>query len=183
MIKIREVQPADAAEILAIYRPYVENTPITFEYEVPSVAEFRQRIETTLSRYPYIAAIQEGRIIGYAYAGVYKGRSAYDWSCEVTVYLQQETAAKGVGTMLYQKLEQILQKQGVVNLTACITEGNQRSVGFHEKFGYQTVGRFPKIGYKFSRWYDVVWLQKELQRPNDPVQPFIPYPQLADPIW
>lgn len=183
MIEIREVQPEDAAELLAIYQPYVLETPITFEYEVPTVPEFRKRIVTTLSRYPYLAALQEGQIIGYAYAGVYKGRTAYDWSCEVTIYLKQDRAAKGVGTLLYQKLEQILQKQGLINLTACITEGNQTSVAFHEKFGYQTVGCFPKIGYKFSRWYDVLWMQKELQQPGDDLQPFIPYPQLTDCIW
>lgn len=176
MIEIREATPEDAEVLVAIYRPYVLETAITFEYVVPTVAEFSQRISQTLARYPYLIAQIAGEVVGYAYAGVYKSRSAYDWSCEVTVYVKQGIQAKGIGTRLYQELEIRLAQQQIINLTACITEGNEGSVAFHEKFGFQQVAVFPKIGYKFGEWQDVLWMQKELQVPSIPPKAFIAYP-------
>lgn len=176
MIVVRTATPQDAEALVAIYQPYVLETAITFEYHVPTIAEFSRRISQTLARYPFLVAERAGEIVGYAYAGAYKGRSAYDWSCEVTVYVKQGIQVKGIGSRLYQGLECCLAKQQVVNLTACITEGNQGSVAFHEKFGYQQVARFPKIGYKFGKWHDVLWLQKALQIPTNPPKAFRPYP-------
>lgn len=178
MVTIRPATVADAAAIVEIYRYYVLETAITFEYEVPSVAEFQERIAATLERYPYLVAEVDGQLLGYAYAGVYKGRSAYDWSCEVTVYLAHEAKGKSIGTLLYDALEELLAQQQLVNLTACITGGNAGSVAFHEKRGYQQVAVFPHIGYKFNQWHDVLWLQKTLQAPKDPQPAFIPYPDL-----
>lgn len=175
---VREARLTDGEALGAIYRPYVEKTTITFEYEVPSVTDFQERIANTLLRYPYLVAEVDGEIIGYAYASAYKGRSAYDWSCEVTVYTKENNSIKGVGRALYQGLEEILKRQNVFTLTACITKGNQRSLAFHEKFGYQQVACFSEIGYKFNRWQDVLWLQKELQSKKQPVPDFIPYGNL-----
>ena len=161
-LSVRQATPQDASAILAIYAPYVEKTMITFEYEVPSLVEFTHRITETLAKYPYLVAEYEQEIVGYAYAGPYKGRAAYDWSVETTVYVQENCALKGVGTALYQQLEQCLQQQGIYQLMACITEGNQKSVAFHEKFGYQTIGTFKQVGFKMNQWCDVLWMQKTL---------------------
>lgn len=178
MTIIRPATVADAEALVAIYRYYVLETAITFEYTVPSVAQFQERIMATLPRYPYLVAEENGQLLGYAYAGVYKGRSAYDWSCEVTVYLAREAKGKGIGTLLYDRLEELLRQQQMVNLTACITGGNEGSVAFHEKRGYQQVAIFPQIGYKFGEWHDVLWLQKTLQAPQTPPPAFIPYASL-----
>lgn len=86
-LHIRTAQISDAEELLAIYKPYIENTAITFEYDVPSIEEFANRIKTTLKRYPYIVAELNGKIVGYAYAGVFKGRKAYDWSVLKQVFI------------------------------------------------------------------------------------------------
>lgn len=178
--KIRIASKQDAAAILAIYAPYVKETAITFEYEVPTLADFEKRIEQTLARYPYLVAEKEGVIVGYTYAGAYKGRSAYDWSCEVTIYLAKGEKSRGLGTRLYQALEAELYKQNVVQLLACVTAGNSASIKFHEKLGYQQVGNFPNVGYKFNQWYDILWLQKALQEvPRLPAD-FIAYQKIKD---
>ncbi|MEO1771741.1 GNAT family N-acetyltransferase [Candidatus Enterococcus ferrettii] len=173
---IRLANAADAPALLAIYAPYVTDTAITFEYEVPSVKEFTQRITSTLKDYPYLVAENDqGEILGYAYAHAYKERDAYNWSVEVTVYLSEKAKGQGIGKQLYQALETELSKQNILILTACITGGNTHSIQFHEKLGYQQVGVFKKIGYKFERWHDVYWLQKTIGQPAIPMKKMIPY--------
>ena len=100
-LHIRTAQISDAEELLAIYKPYIENTAITFEYDVPSIEEFANRIKTTLKKYPYIVAELNGKIVGYAYAGVFKGRKAYDWSVETSIYIRLENHEKGIVRKLY----------------------------------------------------------------------------------
>lgn len=166
-IKIRNVTPADTEKLLEIYAPYVDETAITFEYDIPTADEFRKRIEGILEKYPYIAAVRNGEIIGYAYAGVFKARAAYDYDVEVTIYIKKEYRRSGVGKLLYAELERLLKKQGITNLYACIacTENEDEyltndSVKFHERMGYRLVGTFKQCGYKYSRWYDMVWMEK-----------------------
>ncbi|OTN76072.1 hypothetical protein A5886_001149 [Enterococcus sp. 8G7_MSG3316] len=178
-MQIRFATTADAPAVLAIYSHYVLHTPITFETDIPTIEAFSERIRSISSRYPYLVAEESGRILGYAYATAYKERAAYDWTVEVTVYLDQSTQAKGIGTALYDALEKILKEQHIVNLTACITGGNQQSEGFHHKRGYQRVADFKKVGYKFGQWHDVIWMQKELQTFNDDVPPFRPITELS----
>ena len=169
-IKFRMADVSDAEAILKIYEPYVTDTAITFEYDVPSIEEFQQRIRSTLQKLPYIAAVQNGKIIGYAYASPFKLREAYKYSVELSIYLSGECRRKGVGSRLYGLLEQILAAQGILNLNACITYGkkeenpytSQDSVLFHEKMGFQLVGTFHKSGYKFHTWYDMIWMEKML---------------------
>lgn len=178
---IRPATSLDAAKLLAIYAPYVEKTTITFEYTVPTVAEFSQRVQQTLEKYPYLVAeTKDGDLLGYAYAGAYNKRAAYDWAVATTVYVKENCPIKGVGTQLYQALEQTLARQHVVQLLACITAGNQRSEQFHQKFGYQYVGKYAKVGFKFDRWCDVVWMQKTLNEPTIPPQPIIPFSTLDE---
>jgi phosphinothricin acetyltransferase len=169
MISLRTCTPDDAKALVEIYAPYVEKTAITFEYDVPSVEEFRSRIENTLKKYPYIVAEDDGKIIGYAYAGTFKGRRAYDHCAEISIYVAEEQHGKGVGRMLYAELEKLLEAKGIINICACITwidkpnsHLTQQSPRFHEKLGYKTVAHFHRCGYKFGEWYDMIWMEKIL---------------------
>lgn len=186
-VSIRVASPEDASEILKIYAPYVEHTVITFEYEVPGLDEFRGRMEHTLKKYPYIAAEQNGVILGYAYTGAFVGRSAYDWAAETTIYLKENCRKMGIGGRLYQALEDISRAQNIINLNACIgypeTEDEyltKNSAEFHAHLGYRMVGTFRQCGYKFGRWYDMVWMEKMLGEHPDRPAAVIPFPELSD---
>lgn len=166
-ITIRTAVPSDAKEMLKIYAPYVTETAITFEYDVPAIDEFAKRIGTVLERFPYLAAVENGEIIGYAYAGAFHSRPAYDHAVEVTVYVRRDKRRTGAGKLLYGRLEEILKRQNITNLYACIayTENTDEhltndSVDFHSHMGYRLIGVFKKCGYKFNRWYDMVWMEK-----------------------
>ena len=152
---------------MKIYAPYVKHTAITFEYEVPTVEEFRDRIEHILKRHPYLVAERDGELIGYAYAGVFNEREACDRSVETAIYVRKDGRRDGIGRMLYVALEKILSEQNILNLNACIAYVNdddpyltKNSVEFHKHMGYRFVGRFHRCGYKFGRWYDLVWMEK-----------------------
>ena len=156
---IRPAVPEDAASLLEIYAPYVEETAITFEYDVPTTEEFRERIEHIRARYPYLVIERGGVIQGYAYAGVFKDRAAYDRSCEMTIYLARDAVGGGLGRKLYEALEEALRAKGMLNLYACIGVPEQddeyldhNSEQFHEHMGYRKVGTFHQCGYKFGRW-------------------------------
>ena len=162
MIEIRNAQVEDAANLVAIYAPYVEETAITFETQVPTVEDFETRIKKTMKKFPYLVAIEEGQIVGQAYASTYYARAAYDWTVELSVYVQKEARGKGVGTLLYTALEEELTARGFKNFLACIALPNPASIALHEKRGYEQVAHFKKVGYKFGTWHDIVWLQKSL---------------------
>ncbi len=159
---IRAAKPEDAARLLDIYAPYVNNTAITFEYEVPTVEEFRNRMAHTMEKYPYLLLQQGEEIMGYAYASAFKGRSAYDWAVETSIYVKEGTHGKGIGKKLYAALEAILAAQHIINVNACIAYPNPESIAFHEKCGYKTVAHFTKCGYKLGKWYDMIWMEKML---------------------
>ena len=168
-IKIRPATEADAAEILNIYAPYITDTAITFEYDVPTLEEFTGRIRHTLEKYPYLVAVRDSEIIGYAYAGAFYGRAAYDWSAETTIYVKKGCRHSGVGKLLYQALETALKAQNIINLYACIGYPEvedeyltKNSAQFHAHLGYRMVGEFYHCGYKFDRWYNMVWMEKLL---------------------
>lgn len=176
MVKIRQATPDDAQILLDIYAPYITNTTITFEDAIPSLENFRQRIIDISRDFPYLVALNDDdKICGYSYAHLYGPRAAYAWTVEASIYVDREFKGHGLGTKLYQALESTLKKQGVVNLMACVTEGNDNSIRFHEKFGYQKVGTFPKVGFKFNRWLDVVWLEKNLNPRLDKMDKVLPY--------
>lgn len=167
MIMIRDAQVADAKELLAIYTPYVEHTAVTFEYDVPSEEEFRQRIKTVQRKYPWLVAEVGGRVVGYAYASTFKARDAYQWAVETSIYVDQNMKRSGIGRQLHEALEQRLKAQGILNMNACISfiEPEDEyltldSVRFHEHLGYQTVAHFHQCGKKFNRWYDMIWMEK-----------------------
>lgn len=184
-IVIRPAELSDAAALLAIYEPYVKNTAVSFEYEVPSVEEFRQRIATIRQQYPYLVAEQDGRIVGYTYANTFKQRAAYLHSVETTIYLSADHKHQGIGSALYRALEERLTKQNITNCNACIayTEHpdqtlNNDSMKFHEAMGYRLVGTFHKCGCKFGRWYDMIWMEKFLAPHTVPPQDFVPHSSL-----
>lgn len=166
-INIRTATAADAQALLDIYAPYVEHTAITFEYEVPSVEEFSSRITHTLQKYPYLIAEENGQILGYAYASPFHDRPAYDWAVETSIYVGQNIRHRGVGKKLHDALESALKEQGILNMNACIAYPpvadeylDKNSVEFHTHMGYRLVGEFYKCGYKFHRWYNMVWMEK-----------------------
>ncbi|MBV4440631.1 MAG: GNAT family N-acetyltransferase [Clostridium tyrobutyricum] len=180
-ITIRMATEADAKEILDIYVPYVNNTAISFEYDVPSVEEFTDRIINISKQYPYIVAIDSNRIIGYAYASSFNKRVAYDWAVETTIYLRQNCRGKGIGRKLYLALEEILKRQNILNLNACIaytsTENaylTNTSMYFHEHLGYKKIGHFTKCGYKFGSWYDMIWMEKIIGEHSETPKSVIP---------
>lgn len=175
---IEEVTKEDAAELLDIYSVYVRDTAISFEYDIPTVEEFERRIEAILSCYPYIKAVDEdGKIFGYAYAAPFKNRKAYDWSVETTIYVRYDCRKRGIGRLLYTSLEQLLKQMGILNMNACIAYTNENdeyltngSKIFHESMGFQLVGTFHKCGYKFNKWYDMIWMEKLIgEHTNNPI--------------
>lgn len=184
-IVIREVSLMDAPELVEVYRPYVEKTAITFEYEVPSVEEFTDRIKNISAKYPYLVVEQDGRIIGYAYTSAFHVRKAYEWSAEMSIYLSERCKGLGLGRKLYEILEDISYKQGITNLYACIGAPEKEdeyltnnSINFHDHMGYKLIGRFTRCGYKFSRWYDMVWMEKIIAQHQTDAKDIIPYPML-----
>ena len=170
-MEIRDVKKEDIAGIMEIYRYYVEETDITFEYVMPTEEEFTGRVEKILEKYPYLVEQEDGKIVGYAYAGTFKGRAAYDWAVETTVYVDRDCHGKGIGKALYEELEKLLKEQNIQNLNACITFPNEPSEAFHRKMGYRTVAHFEKCGYKFGRWLDMIWMQKFIgEHPDTPAK-------------
>lgn len=183
--KIRTATPADAARLIEIYAPYVKNTAITYEYDVPSECEFRRRIEHTLLRFPYLVIEQDGAVVGYAYAGPLHSRPAYDWSVETSIYLNPAVRGRGLGRKLHDALECVLREQGFVNMNACIAYPeqedaylNRNSAEFHAHLGYRMVGEFKKCACKFNRWYGMVWMEKHIGEHNENQPPVTPYPQI-----
>lgn len=167
MFTIRNAVIEDASRILEIYNYYVKNTAISFDYETPALDEWIARMVRTMSRYPYLVVEENGVIQGYAYAGPFVGRAAYDWSCEMTIYLDHNVQKRGVGRKLYETMEQELGKMGILNLYACIGYPDKddeylttNSADFHAHLGYARVGMFHKCGYKFGRWYHMIWMEK-----------------------
>jgi phosphinothricin acetyltransferase len=180
-MNIRIATLNDAADIQRIYAPYVEKTCITFEYDIPSVEEMKKRIENTLKTYPYLVAIEDNQIIGYAYASPYKGRKAYDWSCELSVYIDENYQHLGIGQQLYQKLITLLKKMNMQTVYACITHPHEQSENFHQKQGFHKNATFHKSGYKFHKWLDVIWMEKSIGDYGTP-EPLILFPCLSNEI-
>lgn len=161
-INFRFATVEDAGKILEIYKPYVENTTITFEYDVPALEEFKNRIKNILTDYPYIVCEYENKILGYAYAHKVWMRAAYQWDAELSVYINKRYMGNGLGTKLYKILIEILKLQNVVNVYGCVTYPNEKSDRLHESFGFKRVGIFENAGYKFGKWIGVTWFHKAI---------------------
>ncbi len=179
-LTLRPAVVADAEALIAIYAPYVQKTAITYEYEVPSPAEFRRRIETYSQKYPYLVAEADGVPVGYAYASPLGSRPAFDWSVETAIYVREDCKGLGVGRALYEALESLLKEQGIRTMTAAIASVSHddpyltnASIQFHLRMGFTPVGTFHNAGCKFGRWYDLTWMEKPIgtyeENPPHPV--------------
>ena len=164
---IRDVRQDDAPRLLEIYAWYVEHTAVTFDEEIPAPEAFAGRMKATAEKYPFLVAEDGGAVQGYAYAGPFVGRSAYRFSCETTIYLAHDARRRGYGRALYEALEERLKAMGILNLYACIGDPvgedeflTRDSERFHRCLGYAKIGTFRRCGYKFGRWYNMIWMEK-----------------------
>ncbi len=133
---IRQAQKEDAKRIVEIYRPYVEKTAITFAYEAPSITEMEDKILSSSGRHIFLVLEMGGKIAGFAYSSVYRGRKAYEQTVEVSVYLHEEEKGKGYGKILMEELEKQVKERGAVVAIAVITSGNEKSSRAFERMGY-----------------------------------------------
>ena len=161
----------DAEKILKIYKPYIENTTITFEYEVPSVEEFKGRIKEVSEKYPYIVCECGNKIAGYAYAYKIWTRAAYQWDTELSVYTDEKFYGNGIGKKLYKILIEILKLQNVVNVYGLVTYPNENSEKLHNYFGFKKAAYFENSGYKFGKWIGVTWFEKAINEHFDNPNP------------
>jgi L-amino acid N-acyltransferase YncA len=162
---VRDATPTDAEACAAIYAPYVTDTAITFETEVPTAREMAERIAAS---HAWLVLEAEGRVVGFAYGGPFRSRAAYRWSCEVSVYVEVGRRRSGAGRALYQALLTRLADRGFHTAVAGMTLPNDDSVALHQALGFEPVGTFRQIGYKHGEWHDVAWVQRPLASDSGP---------------
>src|SRR4051812_45808255 len=167
-MEVRAASEADAVACVAIYAPYVRNTAISFEADVPSTAEMAERIASALQTHAWLVYEVDGRILGYAYGGPMKARAAYRWSCEVSVYLEPSLRRRGTGRALYEALFDRLAERGYRTAVAGMTLPNPASEGLHRALGFEPVGVFRGVGWKHGAWHDVAWVQRRLASADGP---------------
>lgn len=174
MYQIRLAEETDSKSILKIYQPYILETAITFEEEVPTSEEYRKRMAGICALYPWLVCEQDGVVIGYAYAHRQMERASYRWNVELSIYLERSSLHRGIGKALYGALLEILQHQGTQNVYAGITVPNRNSERLHEAMGFHVLGTYHRTGYKCGKWHDVVWYEKEIGSHESNPQPFMP---------
>lgn len=177
-MRLRTARLQDASAILDIYAPYIENTTITFEYAVPTEAEFQKRIENIMTAYPYYVCEDKGEVIGYAYGCRFSERAAYNWDMELSVYIKDGFKGKGIASALYGALIETGEYMGVRNFYARITAPNLPSENLHRRFGFVLEGTLKKSGFKHSVWKDVLYYTKHIKG-DEPPAPLIPFPELS----
>jgi len=163
---IRLVSEEDSVPMLEIYAPYITDTSITFECEVPPVQEFAKRVRSISEIYPWIVCQIDGCLAGYAYASQHHERVAYQWSANLSVYIKNEYQRKGLARVLYTTLFELLGHLGYFSGLAGITHPNSKSEGFHSNFGFKQVGIFHNVGYKLGQWRDVAWYEMAIKEPS-----------------
>lgn len=178
MYKARLARPDDAAGMLEIYAPYIRNTSITFETEVPAVEAFANRIATYLRDWPWLVMEAEGRIAGYAYASRYRERSAYQWSVECSVYIHEDHLRAGLARALYTALFHILKQLGYRNVYAVINLPNDRSVALHESMGFRWFATYEQVGYKLGQWKNVGWWRLVINEFGEEPEAVIPFEKM-----
>jgi phosphinothricin acetyltransferase len=167
---IRNVELEDARAIRDIYAPFVSESATSFEVEPPSAAAMARRIEEQRDRFPWLVYEVGGEVLGYAYASPHRAaRKAYQWCVETSIYIHGQVRRRGIGRALYAALFELLRRQGYVNAYAGITLPNPGSERLHESLGFRPIGVYPRIGFKFGTWHDVMWLQLRLQETAEPV--------------
>ena len=159
---IRDAVPGDAARCAAIYAPYVRDTAISFEEEPPSAAAMAGRIADAQRTHAWLVLEQDDDVVGYAYAGPFMSRAAYQWATAVSVYLAPGRRRTGAGRALYDALFDRLAARGHRTALAVIALPNEASVGLHVALGFELVGTYRRVGWKLGRWHDVAWYQRPL---------------------
>ena len=171
-MKIRFAEISDANSLLNIYSQYIE-TAITFEYALPTKAEFEKRIENILETYPYLVCEEDGKIFGYAYAHKFMDRAAYQWDAELSIYLDKSHVSKGLGKKLSSVLIEILKEQGVRTVYSLITSPNIKSEKLHLSLGFKIVGMYHRTGFKNGGWHDVAIFEKKIGKNDNNPTPVI----------
>ena len=167
---LRNAVLSDVPAMLELYRPYVTDTAITFEYEVPTLEDFTLRFQTITRDFPWLVWEEQGEVLGYAYGSRAFERAAYQWDADLSIYLRRDCRGRGIGKALYRELEDALRNLGYHVVYALVTSANEESCRFHRALGYREFARFERSGFKFGQWYDVTWFEKRLQN-GDPVHP------------
>lgn len=172
--EIRPIAAADIEQVLLLYGPFIEDTVITFEEAVPTLADFTERVRRITAWFPWLVCVAEdGTILGYAYAAPHRGRAAYRWNAELSIYVGPKAQRSGIGKALYSCLLALLREQGYRTAYGIITVPNPQSIRFHEAFGFTSCGTLPQAGYKHGRWHDVAILEKKLLKaaaqPKEPI--------------
>lgn len=162
---IRPITERDADEVLNVYKYFVDNTIVSFEYEAPTRDEYLQRIITNTEKYPWLVCLRHNEIVGFAYGSTHRYRTAYQWSPESTIYLAPGFHTKGIGRILYKTLFSLLKLQGYYNVFAGVSLPNEKSVGFHQALGFEEIGIFKNVGYKHGNWHHTHWFQLALTEP------------------
>ena len=183
---IRIATEADSAALAGIYGWYVENTAVSFEYEAPTPENFALRIKEILQTHPFLVFEENGELLGYAYAHPLIRRKACDWAAEVSIYIHRDARGRGVGRALYTALEKALLLQNICTLEACVASADREdpcltrdSVLFHQKMGYAQVGKMSDCGYKFGRWYHLLWMEKHISLRLPEREEMRPFPEIC----
>ena len=163
----------DIAACLEIYNWYIANSTATFETETLTLEEFSERVHRVQEKYPWIVAVENGRVTGYAYLSAFNIRKAYDWTCDLAIYVDHRCLHDGIGSQLMEVILECAEQAGFVSMMSLITEGNTASERLHEKFGFVQKASFHEIGYKNSVWLGVSFYEKKLNEPAaSPKDPF-----------
>lgn len=178
-MKLRFATLEDVPALLAIYERYI-STAITFEYVLPSQEEFTQRVSSVSEEYPYLAAEENGVLLGYAYAHRIAGRAAYGWGAELSIYLHPDAAGRGLGKWLYLSLIELLRLQGVRTVYGLVASPNPASEGLHRSLGFRLMGVQRSAGYKNGRWIDLLWFEKPIAPYDTAPAPVLPARQLPE---
>ena len=168
MLSISLVSMEDTKAILEIYKPYILNTAITFETEVPSLDEFQARIDSLGFKYPYLVVKDDNKVIGYVYASPFHERAAYGWNVDWSIYIKEEYHRYHIATILFNALKDILKELGYLRIYALVTSANQVSMKLHEKLGFTKCGYWKHTGYKHNNWYDVTVYEYIIDEPEMP---------------
>jgi phosphinothricin acetyltransferase len=181
-VTLRAAVPADAEAIAGICAPIVARTTISFEEVAPSTAEMAKRIASITRAYPWLVALVDGKVVGYAYAGPHAERAGYRWSADVSVYLAAEARGLGIGRRLYERLFELVRLLGHRRLYAGVKIPNPASEGLHRAMGFVPVGTYRRVGFKLGRWHDVRWFELVLRDDDDPPSEPLKWPSIAESI-
>ena len=171
-LAVRLATADDAAACAAIYAAYVLETAISFELEPPAAEQMAARIAAANEHWAFLVLTDDGQVVGYAYATAFNERAAYRWACTTSVYLNSERQRSGGGRLLYEALLARLAERGYRQAMAGMTLPNAASAAFHRALGFEPVGVYRKVGWKFDAWHDVAWLQRTItEAPDPPTEP------------